>query len=242
MKKYWWIVVLAAVIVLTVILISPQPTVMTAGDLTLDNTDFAYYYWSEFFYFKEAYGEYLTGTVDFSQPLDRQPYDETMTWQDHLTEETIEVAADTLSMVIAAQKAGFGMPDEYELSLAETWSGFVDQSGGDVSAYLRNSYGRHADQESFYTYLDHCHLAAAYAEHLYLALDPTAAEVDKYLKNHMGEYMDAGITDPTEQAVQAREDLILELHGEQMRQIRAEADVQINPRAIRIRAPKGLYE
>lgn len=242
MKKYWWIFLLLAVLVTAAILFSPQPTVMVAGDLTLDNTGFAYYYWSEFFYFKEAYAEYLDGSVDFSQPLSGQVYEGTMTWEDYLVEETLNVAADTLAMVLAAREAGFVMPEDYENSLNETWAGFMTNAGGDMDTYLQDSYGRDADQISFFTYLDNCHLAAAYAEHLYLALDPTVGEVDAYLEDHMGEYLDAGITDPTEQTQQAREDLILELHGEQVRQIRADANVQVNSKAIRLRAPKGLYE
>lgn len=242
MKRYWWIFLLLAAVITAAVLFSPQPTVMTAGDLTLDNTGFAYYYWSEFFYFKEAYGEYLSGVVDFTQSLDSQFYADGVTWQDYLVEETLDVAADTLSMVLAAEEAGFTLPEDYAQSLSNTWDGFLEQSGGDLKAYLQDSYGKDADPESFYTYLSHCHMAAAYADHLYASLSPTEEEIEAYRADHQGEYLDEGITEELAQLWQAQEDLLAQLHGEQVRQLRAAADIRVNTRAIRIRAPKGLYE
>ena len=242
MKKYWWIILLLAVALTATLLLLPEQTVLMAGDISLDSTDFSYYYWSEFFYFKEAYGTYLAGAVDFSKPLDRQLYDDGITWQDYLVSETVEVAADTLALVMAAQREGFVLPADYEESLKQTWNNFLTQSGGNLNAYLRDSYGRGAHADSFYTYLEHCHLASAYADQLYNSLNPSMAEIRAYRDDHMGEYLDAGLTGDADLLQQAMEDLLAQQHGEQVRQLRAAANIQIDKNAIRIRAPKGLYE
>ena len=58
--------------------------VVVSGDFSLDNTQLAYFYWSEYFYFSGAYGDYLDGLVDFTQPLSQQSYSEDQSWEDYL--------------------------------------------------------------------------------------------------------------------------------------------------------------
>lgn len=211
-----------------------QKAVMTSGDFRLSATEFSYYYWSEFFYLQEAYGQYLEGTVDFSEPLDE-------TWQEYLTQQALDVAADTITLVFAAEKEGFILPEDYARSLDDTWQSFLDASGGDMDAYLQASYGEKATPDSFRVYLEHAHLANAYADYLYESLDPTQEEVEQYLQNHMGEYLDAGLTDEAEQLARAKDDLLSELHGEQVRALRAECDFKIDRNSISIVPPAGLY-
>lgn len=242
MKRYWWIpVVLILAAGAAFLLLSPQPAVLTAGDFRLDNTGFGYYYWSEFFYFSDAYGDYLGSAVDLSKPLDQQTYGPGTTWQDYLIEEALSVAADTMTMVFAAEEAGFVLPADYEAALENTWSGFVLQSGGDLEAYLKDSYGKKATADSFRTYLFHAHMASAYADQLYESLNPSAEDIADYRDDHAGEYLDQGLAQEDWDA-RAREDLIAQLHAEQVRQLRAKYDFQVNYQAVDIVPPKGLYE
>lgn len=211
-----------------------QKAVMTSGDFQLSATEFSYYYWSEFFYLKDAYGEYLEGTVDLSEPLDEN-------WQDYLTQQALDVAADTLSLVFAAQKEGFALPDDYAQSLEATLQSFEEASGGDLDAYLQASYGKKANSESFRVYLEHAHLANAYADYLFESLDPTQEEIEQYLQDHMGEYLDEGLTEDAELLARAEDDLLSQLHGEQVRQLRADCNFRIDRNSISIVPPKGLY-
>ena len=162
MKRSWiaaaallLVFVLAAVGIL--LLPGEEKPVLTCDSFALDNTTLAYYYWSEFFYFSEAYGEYLEGSVDFSRPLDDQPYDDTCSWQDYLLEETLNTVRDTMVMVFEAEAAGFSMPPDYDGTYHQVLLNFsvaAQESGYDtLDAYLRASYGRQADQESFEAYL-----------------------------------------------------------------------------------------
>ena len=221
-------------LLLAVLLLSGcQKAVMTSGDFQLSATEFSYYYWSEFFYLKDAYGEYLEGVVDLSRPLDEE-------WEAQLTQQALDVAADTLSLVFAAEKEGFVLPHDYAESLETTWDSFADAAGGDLEGYLQASYGKKATVESFRAYLEHAHLANAYADHLFESLDPSEEEIEQYLQDHMGEYLDEGLTDEAA-SVRAREDLLRELHGEQVRALRAQCDFQIDRNCIKIVPPKGLY-
>ena len=222
-------------LVLAVLLLTGcRKAVMTSGDFRLSATEFSYYYWSEFFYLKDAYGEYLDGVVDFSEPLDEA-------WETQLIDQSLDVAADTLALVFAAEEEGFTLPDDYAESLQDTWESFEAAADGDLTAYLQASYGKKATAESFRLYLEHAHLANAYADHLFESLDPTEAEIGAYLENHMGEYLDEGITEEAELHARAEEDLLHELHGEQVRALRARCDFQIDRNSISIVPPEGLY-
>lgn len=168
--------------------------VIRAGDRELDNTQLAYYYWSEYFYFSGAYGDYLDGLVDFTQPLSGQTYSEDMSWQDYLLEETLQTVRETLAMVARAEAEGFFLPDEDRESLDTVVENFrqAASDGGyeTLQAYLAASYGDGATEESFIAYLTDAHLAAAYADSLYEAIDPTEAEITAYYEAHAGEYLE----------------------------------------------------
>ena len=244
LKKWLWYllpcVLLAAA--LPFLFLRPRPVLVCDRD-SLSPTEFSYYYWSEFFYFQEAYGEYLADAVDLSAPLDQQAYSQEQTWQDYLVEESLSVAADTLAMAFAAEDAGFSLPPDYEEALEATRSSFLVRSDGDLEGYLKASYGRKANSKSFRLYLYRSHLAAAYAESLYTALDPSEEDVTAYYADHAGEYLDNyGLTKEDDWAPQAREDLIQELAQAQLAELRAACSFRVNYDAVKIVPPVGLYE
>ena len=168
--------------------------VIRAGDRTLDNAQLAYYYWSEYFYFSGAYGEYLDGLVDFSVPLEDQAYSEDLSWQDYLLEETLQTVRETLAMTAQAEAEGFTLPAEDQEALETVVENFrqaAEETGYEsLPAYLAASYGDGADEESFIAYLTDAHLAAAYADSLYAAIDPSEEEIADYYDSHAGEYLE----------------------------------------------------
>ena len=145
--------------------------VVVCGDWTMDNTTLNYYYWSEYFYLVGSAGEYLPEDLDPAQPLDQQQYDEDRTWQDYLLDQTMITIRDTMSMVFAAEEAGFTMGDTYAASMETVVEGLAadaeSQGYDDVTAYLQASYGADATEESFRAYLADTYLAAAYTDALY---------------------------------------------------------------------------
>ena len=254
MKRKW---IAPAVVVCLLVLVAAgivlasggSGPVLTCGDYSLDNTGLAYYYWSEFFYFSEAYGEYLKDTVDFSSPLNQQAWSEDKTWQDYLLEETLETVRQTMSMVFQARAEGFSMPEDYAGTYNQVLVNFASaaREGGYASLddYLRASYGSQASRESFEAYLHDSHLAAAYADHLLAEIQPTDQEVRNYFRQHRGEYEEDNGFDPEDESQwleTVREDLRNETYQNRFREICSQYPFQVNYSAAVLVPPEGLYE
>ena len=66
-------VLLIAAILLTALHLQKEKPVLTCGSYAMTNTQLGYYYWSEFFYYADAYGSWLGDAVDWTLPLDLVP-------------------------------------------------------------------------------------------------------------------------------------------------------------------------
>ena len=254
MKRIWIMaaaLVLAAALIAAGILLLPGQSdpVLTCGDYALDNTALAYYYWSEYFYFSEAYGDYLEGTVDFSKPLKDQPYDDAMSWEDYLLDETLNTVRDTMVMVFEAEANGFSMPAEYDGTYQQVLLNFsvAAQEGGyrDLEDYLQASYGKKADESGFRDYLYDSHLAAAYADHLLESCLPTDREVRDYFTQRQAEYVELYDVDPADESTWmelARTDLQQENYQNAFLTIRSKYTFLVNADNAVLMPPSGLYE
>lgn len=213
-------------------------TVIKSEDFRLSNTEFSYYYWSEFFYYQDVYQEYLQDTVDLSKPLDTQMYDETQTWQDFMTERTITMVEETMSLVFSAWDEGYEMTQEYEDALDDVIVNFTDAAMGqeykNVDAYLQASYGKGADEDSFRQYLYCTHLASSYADELYTRSAPTEEQAQAYYDRNPGAYEEGGLE-------QATEDLHSENYNNAILEVLNTYTFTVNRDNIRITAPEGLY-
>ena len=208
-------------------------TVLQSEDFTLSNTEFSYYYWSEFFYVQGVYGSFAD--ADFNQPLDKQMYDETRSWQDYLTDQTLTMVKETMSLVFAAQDAGHELSEEYEKSFETVMADFTadatEKGYKTMDAYLKDSYGRDATEESFRQYLYCTHLAASYDDALYAACAPTEEEAKAYLEQSS----EADLA-------QATENLHMQTYKNAQAEIFKTYSFAVNREKIRITAPKGLYD
>lgn len=211
-------------------------TVMKYEDFKLTNTDFSYYYWSEFFYYKSVYENYEQN-VDFEKPLDEQMYDEDTTWQEFMKDRTITMVEETMSLVFAAQDAGHEMSQEYADELDDVIVNFTDAAMGqeykNVEAYLKDSYGNGAKEDTFRQYLYCTHLASSYADVLYEQSAPTEEEVQAVMERE---------PDYEGGAEQAAKDLHSENYNNAILEVINAYDFTVNEENIRITAPKGLYE
>jgi len=212
-------------------------TVMKSEDFKLSNTEFSYYYWSEFFYYKEVYDG--LEELDFETPMDQQMYDETTTWQDHMIERTITMVEETMSLVFAAWDEGYEMTQEYEEALDDVIVNFTDAAMGqeykNVDAYLQASYGKGADEDSFRQYLYCTHLASSYADEIYARSEPSEEEVQQYYEKNAPLYEEGGLE-------QAATDLHSENYNNAILQIINAGSFTVDRENIRITAPEGLYE
>ena len=254
MKRVW--IVLAAVLLAALIaagaalgLQRAEEPVLTCGDFALDNTEFAYYYWSEYFYFSEAYGAYLEGVVDFTQPLEDQAYDDERSWEDFLIEETMTTVRDTMAMVFQAESEAFQLPSDYDGTYQQVLVNFAaaatEQGYDDLEGYIQASYGKKAPRESFEAYLYHSHLAAAYADQLLEDCLPTDQEARDYFAQREAEYVELYEADPDDESTwldQAREDLQTENYQNAFLAICDQYTFLVNYDAVKLTPPEGLYE
>lgn len=254
MKRGWIVligVVIAAALVLGGIFLfsgTSDRAVMTCGDYVLDNTTLAYYYWSEYYYFAEAYGNYLGEAVDFSKPLSEQPYDNQRSWETYLLEQTMNTVRDTMAMVFEAEAEGFVLPVDYDATYQQVLLNFsvAAQEGGYASMtdYLRASYGKSADEDSFRTYLYHAHLAAAYADELLLRSVPADPEVRDFFARRQSAYEELYEIDPADETTWlelARADLQQETYQNTFLAICDKYSFLVNWDAVELTPPEGLY-
>lgn len=227
---------IAALLLVLLVLTGCQgKTVMKSDDFKLSNTEFAYYYWTEFNYSKEA----LQQQIDPSKPLDTQMYDDTQTWQDYLIGHVLSMVEETMCLVFAAWDEGYEMTTEYEEALDDVIVNFTDAAMGqeykNLSAYLKALYGKGADEDSFRQYLYCTHLASAYADELYSRSAPTEEEAQAFMEKNSGAYAEGALE-------QAMEDLHAENYNNAILEVINAYSFTIHRENIRITAPEGLYE
>ena len=114
---------MAAVVAIAVIFLfrggngeKPDSKVATMGDYSLNNRDFNYYYWSDYYSFVNTYN--TDGSVfSLSKPLADQQYDDGTTWQDYFMTTAVNNWRDITAAAAQAQKEGFELPSEYASAL-----------------------------------------------------------------------------------------------------------------------------
>ena len=220
-----------------------QAPVVTCGDFVLTNRDLSYYYWSEYFYFANAVGESLAG-FDASARPDRQMYDDTRTWQDYFLERTLITVRDTVSMALAARAADFALPEDYQSAYERVLSQFdeaaEEQGYSDTDAYLRASFGPAATRESFAQYLYDTHLASAYSDEVYEAIDVSGEDAAAYRDLHEADY--AGCQSESEALGEAADDLRSEQYQNMFLSLTGPYLFQVDYDAIVLYEPAGLFE
>lgn len=164
---------------------------------TMDNVEFNYYYWGQYYYVIAAYSGGIASYFDVTRPLSEQMYDDTMTWQDFFIENAISAFIQTKAMVFKAQSEGFELPEEsraaLEQTLLELQTYAEEYEYESVDAYIAASYGEGSTFESFAAYLEETYLSSAYTDKVYAELSFTDAEIEEYYDTYAAEYEAGGI-------------------------------------------------
>ncbi|MBQ9270266.1 MAG: peptidylprolyl isomerase [Oscillospiraceae bacterium] len=166
----------------------------------LDNEQFSFYYWGEIYYFIQSNGL----VFDPGQPLDEQEYMDGQTWQDFFLENANTSIQQVESMKADALAAGYTLPEAYQeqydaiLSSMPEYakqSGFTDDDGnGDILAYVQDSYGASATEETFRDYLYDSYLVTAYSDEIYAQVTVDDAALEDWYDENAEMYESYGIT------------------------------------------------
>lgn len=179
---------------------------------TLDNVQFNYYYWSQYYYVLATYGESIGYYFDVTKPLSEQMMDETMSWQDFFVENAISAFIQTQSLVFKAEAEGFELPEEtragLEQTLLELQSYAAEYEYETVDDYIAASYGAGSTFESFAAYLEDSYLSSAYTDKVYAEMSYTEADIEEYYDTYAADYEAAGIPKDDTPVVDVRHILV----------------------------------
>lgn len=169
----------------------------TLAEIT--NAKLSYYFWGEFYYYIQSSGY----TFDANEPLETQPFDGEQTVQEYFLNNAATSMIQTEALKAEAEQAGFTMPQEYQEEYDDTvesmadyalQTGFADKDGkGDVLAYIQDSYGIGATEESFRQYLYDSYYVSAYSDSLYQDIEISDEEIETYYDENSDMFQSYGV-------------------------------------------------
>ena len=165
---------------------------VTINNHEISNAELGYYYMGSINTFLSQYGDYayLFG-LDTTKPLNEQIVDEATgrTWADDFLDTAVESAKSVYTLNDAAKAAGFSLTEAQMAEIdtvIENQKMYAQLYGyANLNDFLKASYGRGADEDSFRKYVEMANLADAYQVHYHDSLtyedaDLREAEADDY--------------------------------------------------------------
>ena len=203
------------------------------GQMELTNRELNLYYWGEYRYLLNTYGDYLTMLMDVGVPMGEQAMQANnpgYTWQDYLLESAERQLTETYALMEMAHAEGYtltGDDIEYISQTEQAMRDYAKSSGyPNFQDYLRTAYGSGATEEAFWTYLWDSVEASSYATKLYESVNYTEDEIDAYYDAHGYEH--SGLEKDDVRSIDVRHILILPdtdgTNGEDWEAARAEAE------------------
>ena len=158
--------------------------VLVCGDYAMDADEFQYYFGYQYAAVLDAYGD---SAFDPEKPLEDQPYDDSQSWADFLIEQALNLAEQTQQLCLAAEKAGFRLPEGTELS-AVTDETAKNEGYAGLDDYLTACYGEGADPEGYRAFLTDMLTASEYSRQLMDAKTYTDEEIERFYDERATDY------------------------------------------------------
>ena len=163
---------------------APAAPVLACGDYAMDADAFQYYFGHQYASVLDAYG---STAFDPKQPLAEQPYDDTQSWAEFLTDQALTLAEQTQQLCLAAKAAGFALPEDAELN-AVTDEAAKKEGYAGLDDYLTAYYGEGADLAGYRAFLTDMRTASAYSEQLMNAKTYTDEEIERFYDERATDY------------------------------------------------------
>ena len=158
--------------------------VLVCGDYAMDADAFQYYFGHQYASVLDAYGD---TAFDPAQPLAGQPYDDSQSWADFLTDQAMTLAEQTQQLCLAAKDAGFALPEGTDLDAVT--DEFARKEGyAGTADYLTAWYGEGADMEGYLAFLADMRTAAAWSERLLNEKTYTDEEIERFYDERATDY------------------------------------------------------
>ncbi len=187
--------------------------VATMPGAELTNRQLQMFYWMQVYDFIDYYGYYLSYMgMDYTAPLDEQPYDDNMTWQQYFLDAAIDNWRTYTALTLAAEKNGFKMGEEYQTildSLEEEMTATAIKGGyASADELLDKEMGAGCTFQDYYDYLYRYYTGYSYFSHLYSQVTPTSVEIEAYFEKNAESFAQNQITKDSGKLVDIRHILV----------------------------------
>lgn len=188
------------------------------GDYELTNGELQIFYWMQVYDFLNYYGDtnvYDYFTLDYTQPLDQQFVDETIskTWQHYFLENAISNWQKYKVLQVEADKAEYTMSDDLKAFIDGTHENLAQMASSSgyasVEEMLTFEMGEGATEQSYMKYLNTFYFGNEYYETARLDMMPTEAEIEAYFEENASEYAQQGVTKDSGSCINVRHILLI---------------------------------
>ncbi len=177
--------------------VKPNAAAVTiAGEKVYDH-ELSYYYINSYSNFVSQVGDYASTLfgLDTSKSLASQPYyaDSSMTWHDYFLGSAKSSVQQVHMLVAAAEADGVTLSAENEQNVQndiQSLQDYVDSNGYDISAYLKNMYGKRMDLTEYERLLRNGYLATQYSDTKYdsFADAITDSDIETYYEDNRNDF------------------------------------------------------
>lgn len=187
--------------------------VATVGEHELNGGLFQVFYWAQFGYLMNSYGEYVSYLgLDATKSLAEQYYGEDVTWEQYFLELAMDEYLQYCALYDEAVKLGIE-PDEVTKASLETITEdletFAVQGGFDSAEdYLYQVFGPGVTREDYAEYYKLFYTAQAYANQLQASIELSNVEVEAFYQANASAFEQQGIQKIDRNVINVRHILI----------------------------------
>ncbi len=192
-------IVAAVVVVLVVLMVIFNSnlfytgvTAVKVGGTNYTTADFNYEYFNTYYNtytnMQNTYGSYASMFLDPSQPLDKQQYSETQTWEEYFENQAFAQLQQMTVLNDMADAEGWELTSEQRAEIDANIEGLKSAAAQsnytDYRAYIRALYGKGATEKTLRKLLEKSYRATYYSQYL------TEKWQDSYTEADLDEYYD----------------------------------------------------
>lgn len=187
--------------------------VATVGEHELSNGLFQVFYWAQFGYLMNSYGEYAAYLgLDATKSLAEQYYGEDVTWEQYFLELAMDEYLQYCALYDEATKRGIEPDEETKASLEtieEDLESFAVQGGYESAEdYLYQVFGPGVTREDYAEYYKLFATAQLYANELQMSIQLSGDEVEAFYDANAASFEQQGIQKINRNVVNVRHILI----------------------------------
>ena len=187
--------------------------VATVGEHELTGGLFQVFYWAQFGYLMNTYGEYVSYLgLDATKSLAEQSYGEDVTWEQYFLELAMDEYLQYCALYDEAVKRGIGPDEATKASLAtitEDLNTYAVQSGFESAEdYLYQVFGPGVTREDYAEYYTMYYTAQAYATEMQNSIQLSETEVEAFYEANASTFEQQGIQKIDRNVVNVRHILI----------------------------------